>query len=142
MTQGSAPVILGHGIDLVDVARIKGLLERHGERFERRIYTEDELAYCNAQVKRRPEHLAARFAAKEAILKALGTGLSGGISWTELEVVRLPSGQPVVLLHGRAAEIAGARGITGWHISLSHTESSAAASAIAVGPASADPAVR
>lgn len=125
--------IIGHGIDLVEVPRIKDLLDRHGERFERRIYTAAELEYCKAQVKRWAEHLAARFAAKEAILKTLGTGLSGGISWTELEVVRELSGRPVVRLHGRAAEIAAGLGITQWHISLSHTEQSAAASAIAIG---------
>lgn len=133
------PTILGHGIDMVEVRRIRDLLERHAERFEQRIYTQAELEYCNAQTKRRPEHLAARFAAKEAILKALGTGLSAGISWTELEVVRLPSGQPTVALHGRAAHIAADRGISAWHLSLTHTDQAAAASVIALGLARVPP---
>ena len=88
--------IVGHGIDLVEVSRIAELLERHGERFLERCFTAAERGYSDASVKRREEHLAARFAAKEAVLKALGTGWRDGIAWTDIEVVRRPSGQPLV----------------------------------------------
>ena len=125
--------ILEHGIDLVDTARIQHLLETHGERFLERCFTAEERAYCDANPKRRVEHLAGRFAAKEAILKVLGTGWSGGIGWTDAEVVRLPSGKPTVRLHGRCAEVAAELGITQWRISLSHIESHAMASAIGLG---------
>ena len=125
--------LLGHGIDLVSTARLGDLAQRHGDRFYERVFTAAERAYCEKSVKRRMEHLAGRFAAKEAVLKALGTGLTGGIAWTEVEVVRAPSGQPGVRLTGRAAQIAAERGVTTWWLSISHIESHAVASAIAVG---------
>ena len=124
--------IVGHGIDLVDTARIEHLLAEHGRRFLDRCFTAEEQAYCDANVKRRVEHLAGRFAAKEAILKVLGTGWSGGIAWTDAEVVREPSGRPTVRLHDRCAEVAAERGIDQWWLSLSHIESHAMASAIGV----------
>lgn len=127
--------IVGHGVDLVRVPRVADLIERHGLRFLNRIYTQREQAYADARPKRRVEHLAARFAAKEAILKALGTGLSGGISWTEAEVINEPSGRPTVQLHGKALVVAEGLGISTWHISLSHTSDNALASAIAEGVA-------
>ncbi len=80
--------ILGHGIDLVEVARVQGMLDTHGERFLARCFTAGEQAYCAANAARMAEHLAGRFAAKEAVLKVLGTGWSGGIAWTDVEVVR------------------------------------------------------
>ncbi|MEM6314067.1 MAG: holo-ACP synthase, partial [Planctomycetota bacterium] len=79
--------LLGHGIDIVEVARVRGLLEKHGRRFEQRCFTAAEVAYANRRPKRAAEHLAARFAAKEAVLKALGTGQRHGIAWTDVEVV-------------------------------------------------------
>lgn len=125
--------ILGHGLDLVEVPRIARLLQEHGQRFQQRCFTSQELAYC-ADQKRLAEHLAGRFAAKEAILKALGTGLSGGIQWTDIEILRAPSGQPVVTLHGQARQLAEQRGIRNILLSITHTRDLAAASAIALGP--------
>lgn len=124
--------IVGHGIDLVEVARIAEVLGRHEERFLERVFTNAEQAY-RSDSRRRVEHLAARFAAKEAAMKALGTGLASGITWTELEVESGPTGAPILRLHRRAAEVAAGLGITTWHVSLSHTDSHAIASVIACG---------
>jgi holo-[acyl-carrier protein] synthase len=124
--------VLGHGIDIIDVERIAQSLSAHGDRFLERVFTKNEQAYA-AKAKRQDEHLAARFAAKEAVMKALGTGWGDGIAWTDVEIVLLASGQPTVALHGRAAEIAARLGITAWSLSLTHTRSTAAASAIATG---------
>ena len=125
--------IIGHGIDLVEVSRIMEMLERHGERFEQRCFTAREIAYAGTS-RRRTEHLAARFAAKEATLKALGTGLRDGMSWTDIEIVLLPSGQPTIEARGRVEEVAYQMGIGGWLVSMSHTDRHAIASVIAVGP--------
>ena len=124
---------LAHGVDLVEVARITEMLEKHGPRFLDRCFTEAERADCFVNEKRSDERLAARFAAKEAALKALGTGWVDGIAWTDVEVVRLPSGEPTLLVTGRAEQIAAGRGITGWRVSLSHTATHAMASVIATG---------
>ena len=123
---------IAHGIDLVENARIAAMLDRHGERFLDRCFTPAERAYAEGNPKRCDQHLAARFAAKEAVLKALGTGWRDGIAWTDIEVVRQPSGQPAVRLTGRAREIADAMGATAWLISLTHTDQHAMASAIAM----------
>jgi holo-[acyl-carrier protein] synthase len=123
------PPLLAHGIDIVEVPRIAKMLGEHGERFLDRCFTAAEREYCLAG-KRRDEHLAARFAAKEAVLKALGTGWKNGIAWTDVEVVRDQSGAPSVRLHGAAAAAARERGIGAWSLSLSHTEGYAVASAI------------
>jgi len=123
--------ILGHGVDIVDTDRIARMLDEHGERFLVRCFTQDERDYAAAHPKRRDEHLAARFAAKEAVLKALGTGWSGGIGWTDVEVVRDTDGPPTVRLHGEAAMIAKRQGVQTWWLSLSHIHSHAIASAIA-----------
>jgi len=121
--------VTAHGIDLVECKRLGEVVERHGERFLRRVFTPGELAYCRRQ--RRPvEHLAGRFAAKEAVLKALGTGWRGGIAWTDVEVASAPSGQPRVELSGRCREIAEALGLSCILISISHTATHAIASAI------------
>lgn len=122
--------ITGHGIDIVEVARIRELIDRHGDRFLARCFTERELAYARERPKRFAEHLAARFAAKEAVLKVLGTGLRHGIGWSDIEVVRQPTGEPRVLLRGEAAAHAVRRGIERWHLSLSHVPGHATASAI------------
>lgn len=125
--------VLGHGIDLVETARIGQMLDRHGRRFLDRCFTPSEQAYCNENDRRRVERLAARFAAKEAVLKALGTGWRDGIAWTDVEVVREPSGQPGVKLQGQAADVARRLGIGAWLLSLSHTDTHAVASVIALG---------
>lgn len=124
--------IIGHGVDIVEKARIEHMLAEHGERFLRRCFTAAEQQYADGNARRRLEHLAGRFAAKEAILKVLGTGWSGGIAWTDAEVVREPSGRPTVLLHGRCREVAADLGITQWWLSISHIETHAVASAIGV----------
>ena len=125
--------ILGHGIDLVETQRLAQLLDRHRMRFLDRCFTPSEQAYAQANVKRQLEHLAARFAAKEAVLKALGTGWRDGIAWTDIEVVREPSGRPVLRLTGQALRIANELGIRSWILSLTHTPNYAMASAIARG---------
>ena len=124
--------ILGHGIDLVDTQRIAHMLEQHGERFLLRCFTDDERRYAAANAQRQVEHLAGRFAAKEAIFKALGTGWAGGIAWTDAQVVRQPSGRPGVHLTGRCAQVAEQLGVTEWWLSISHIHTHAIASAIAV----------
>ena len=125
--------IIGTGIDLVEVSRIGKMVESHGARFLTRCFTEAEQAYAEAGKKRRLEHYAARFACKEAVLKALGTGWRDGIAWTDIEVIREPSGKPRVEVSGRCLEIAEELGIGHWHISLSHSSTHAIASAIASG---------
>ena len=122
--------IVGHGIDIVETARIERLAREHGQRFLDRCFTPAEQEYCSRNERRRCEHLAGRFAAKEAILKVIGTGWSGGISWTDIEILPTPAGSPVVTLSGETAAIAGRLGITRWFISISHIETHATASAI------------
>lgn len=119
-------MIAGIGMDLVEVTRIQESLDRFGERFQRRVFTEVERAYCNA-LPHPALHFAARFAAKEAFLKAVGTGLSQGLSWKEVGVENLPSGQPVLHVEGKARERAEQMGVTHMHISLSHTQGHGAA---------------
>ena len=125
--------ILGHGIDLVDTPRIERLLGEHEQRFLDRVFTPGERAYCDAGGKMRVQRYAARFAAKEAVLKVLGTGWSAGIAWTDVEVIKEATGQPRVQLHGEAAAIAQRLGFTAWHISLSHLKGHALASVIGEG---------
>src|SRR5690606_26714282 len=112
--------ILGHGIDIVETARIRELVENHGQRFLDRCFTPTEQAYCNRNTKRIYEHLAGRFAAKEAVLKVLGTGWRGGIAWTDIEILREASGQPKIILTGECRRIAEELGIYRWHVSISH----------------------
>ena len=108
-------MIAGTGTDLTEIARIQQALERYGERFLKRVYTDAEIRYCQ-----RKRHTAARFAAKEAGAKALGTGIAQGVGWLEIEVAHLPGGRPTLLFHGRAAERAAAMGVSATHLSLSH----------------------
>ena len=103
-------MIVGSGIDLVEISRIQQSVQRFGQRFLNRVYTPAEQAYC-LRKRNSSESLAARFAAKEAGAKALGTGISHGVSWLEIEVVREPSGRPTIRFHGRAAQIAQAMGV-------------------------------
>jgi holo-[acyl-carrier protein] synthase len=125
--------IVGHGIDFVETQRIGQMLQEHGQRFLDRCFTPAEQAYCAAHPKRRIEHLAGRFAAKEAVLKALGTGWRGGIAWTDVEVLRHESGQPYVALTGECLRIAHRMGVVKWQLSITHVTTHAAASAIAIG---------
>jgi holo-[acyl-carrier protein] synthase len=132
----SSMQVIGHGVDIVSIARIDAMLEEHGERFVRRCFTEAERRYADAATRRRGERYAARFACKEAVLKALGTGLRSGLSWTDIEVVNQPSGRPELRIQGRCAELAAGMGIRLWHVSLSHAGSRdgyAIASVIACG---------
>ena len=122
--------IVGHGIDIVETARIKQMVEEHGQRFLDRCFTPAEQAYCRLHPKRYYEHLAGRFAAKEAVLKVLGTGWRGGIAWTDVDVVKMVTGQPTVQLTGESARVAAEQGIERWHLSISHIETHATASAI------------
>ena len=125
--------ILGHGIDIVEIARIDQMLREHGERFIERCFTDDERGYCEEAGIRRAERFAARFAAKEAAFKALGTGWRSGIAWRDVGVVREPSGQPRLVISGRCAEIARELRIQDWRVSLSHAGGYAIASVIASG---------
>jgi holo-[acyl-carrier protein] synthase len=125
--------LIGHGIDLVEVERIRDAVERHGDRFLQRIYTTGEQAQAG-DGPLRIQFLAGRFAAKEAVMKALGTGWARGVSWTDIDVRRLPSGKPELTLTGRCADIAVGLGVTWWELSITHTGGHAAASAVATGP--------
>ena len=122
-------MILGTGIDLIEVARIAASYEKFGERFVNRILLPDEIAYCLLHRKPAP-FLAARFAAKEAISKAFGTGIGAALGWQDMEIRRKESGEPFVVLHGKGQELFAARGAKKIHISLTHTENYAAATAI------------
>ncbi|MGN6504504.1 MAG: holo-ACP synthase [Tepidisphaeraceae bacterium] len=123
-------MIIGHGIDIVATERIRHMLDEHGQRFLDRCFTSAEQAYCAKSEKRYIEHLAGRFAVKEAILKVLGTGWRGGIQWTDMEILPNALGQPLLTLTGEAAAIAGTLGIRNWHVSISHIETHATGSAI------------
>jgi len=122
-------VILGTGVDLAEVARIRASIERHGARFVQRIYTPKEIAYVERKANKY-ERYAARFAAKEAGMKALGTGWSHGVRWQDFEVANLPSGRPTLALHGVAGEIASRLGVKSVHLSLTHTAEMAQAHVI------------
>jgi holo-[acyl-carrier protein] synthase len=114
-------MVLGVGTDLIEIARIQQSVARFGDRFLRRVFTPSEIDYCRRK-KNAAESFAARFAAKEAGAKALGTGISQGISWLELEVVRQPSGKPTLQLTGRAAQRALQLGVATVSLSLTHSK--------------------
>lgn len=136
--------IVGIGTDICECARIARMIERHGEAFLTKVYTPREIAYCRPH-REQAVSFAGRWAAKEAILKALGTGWARGIEWTNLEVLNEPNGQPLVHLAGRASAVAAERGIAKILISISHTDSHAVAFAVAVadsGGAEHDPSAR
>jgi holo-[acyl-carrier protein] synthase len=126
-------MILTTGVDLIELDRIRRLIARYGERALNRVYTPDELAHCRGRV---PE-LAARFAAKEAVAKALGVGLRvmarDGVNWHDVETLPDPKGKPVVHLHGRAAARAAELGLRTWSISLSHGRDVAVVFVVAMG---------
>ena len=114
-------MIVGTGVDLCEVDRLKAaLLSSHGNRLRERVFTRAEIAYAESKASRF-ERYAARFAAKEAGMKALGTGWRGGIAWQDLEVGHLPGGRPTLRLHGKAAEIAERMGVTDIALSMTHT---------------------
>lgn len=110
---------VGTGIDIAETQRIEQALERHGERFSRKIFTPSEIAYCE-RFKNKAERYAARFAAKEAAFKALGTGWANGVRWLDVEISHQPSGKPELLLSGRARELANQLGVTHSVVSISH----------------------
>ena len=123
--------IVAHGIDLVDCSRIEAMIERHGERFVQRVFTAAEQAYAEAN-KNVIEKLAGRFAAKEAILKLMGTGWRGKIAWTDIEIINNSSGRPEVTLDGEVKKIANKLGIKHISVSITHTANFAIASAVAL----------
>jgi holo-[acyl-carrier protein] synthase len=122
-------MIVGSGIDMAEIGRIRHSVDRYGVRFLSRIYTAGEQAYCFRK-RNAAESLAARFAAKEAGAKALGTGISQGVSWLEIEVVRQPGGRPTLQFHGRAAQFAARLGAAHVALSLTHTAELAMASVV------------
>jgi holo-[acyl-carrier protein] synthase len=124
-------MIIGHGIDLCGVGRIRRMIADHGDHFLKRTYTEAEVAYARRRKKGFAETLAGRFAAKEAVMKVLGTGWREGVAFSGIEILNSPEGRPQVVLHGKTAEKAASLGIWSWHISITHSEDLAIASAIA-----------
>ena len=124
--------VKGIGVDLAQISRLRRVVERWSDRFLRRVFTEAEIAYCRRRHDPIP-HLAARFAAKEATLKALGTGLSMGVNWRELEVCRARGQAPTMVLTGRSAAIARAKGASRVLLSLTHDGDYAMAQALLVG---------
>jgi holo-[acyl-carrier protein] synthase len=125
-------MLIGTGVDLIETERIARSIERYGERFLRRIYTDQEIAYCTSK-RSSAESFAARFAAKEAGAKALGTGISRGVTWIEFQVSRQPGGRPVLELRGRAALLARELGVKTISLSLTHTGNLAMASVLMEG---------
>ena len=127
---------MGIGTDIIEVLRIAQMIDRHGELFITRVYTEHEIAYCRARAAAN-QHYAGRWAAKEAVLKAIGTGWRRGISWRDVEIRNVAGGAPVVALRGGARDVVEQRRIRDVHISISHCRSHAVAYAVAVGGSTA-----
>ncbi|MDX2175463.1 MAG: holo-ACP synthase [Candidatus Sumerlaeia bacterium] len=131
-------MVVGVGVDLIEAERITEALGRHPERMKARLFTDGEQAYCEGR--HTPAlHYAARFAAKEAFSKAVGTGFTGNLKWREIEIENLPGGEPVLRLHGVAAELAARRGADRCHVSLSHSRGMAVAVVLLEGPGPAAP---
>lgn len=124
-------MILGLGTDIVEIVRVGQMIERHGEHFLQRVFTEGEIRYCQDR-RLSYQHFAGRWAAKEAVMKALGTGFVRGIRWQEIEVCTQTSGAPLVVLHGGTRDFAEGRGIGEFIISISHCRAYATATAIAL----------
>lgn len=124
--------IIGIGTDITECLRIARMIDRHGEVFLQRVYTPTEIAYCQNR-KQATQHFTGRWAAKEAVLKALGTGWIRGISWLDVEVVNRPGGQPEVVLKDGAKKVADQLGVERIQISISHCRTHAVAFAVAVG---------
>ena len=125
MDRSQQDASLGTGVDIIEISRVREVLERFGQRFLDRVYTAEEIAYCRG----RAPNLAARFAAKEATMKALGTGVRG-VGWKDVEVVRHESGAPAIRLHGRCKQRAQRLGVQEIAISLSHSREYAVASVV------------
>ncbi len=125
-------MIVGIGIDLVETGRLRAAIERRGDRLRQRMFTAAEIRYCEQRANAF-QHYAARFAAKEALFKAIGTGWSGGVAWRDAEVCNQPNGKPELLVSGRALEIARQLGAARYWVSLSHTDQYAAAQVILEG---------
>ena len=127
--------ILGTGIDMIEVERVRAALERArtGTRFRARVFTEREIAYCESRGRARYQSYAARFAAKEAAMKALGTGWNRHVGWSAIEVARERGQPPTIVLSGKAADFAARKGVRRFHLSLTHTAASAIAHVIAQG---------
>jgi holo-[acyl-carrier protein] synthase len=125
-------MIVAIGIDIVEIARIEEIFARRGERFRNRIFTQAEINYCERRASRL-ESYAARFAAKEALMKALGTGWGGGIGWRDIEVLRAETGAPMIQLYGRALERMSEIGAQKAHLSLTHSRDIAIAQVILEG---------
>ncbi len=125
--------IIGIGTDITECLRIARMIERHGELFINRVYTPQEIAYCQSR-KQATQHFTGRWAAKEAVLKALGTGWIRGISWRDVEIRNEPGGKPVVAVRGGARDVVERLGITKLLVTISHCHTHATAYAIAVGP--------
>lgn len=123
--------VVGIGTDIVECLRIAQMIERHGELFIRRVYTDSEIQYCQSR-RQATQHFAGRWAAKEAVLKALGTGWRRGISWRDIEIRHDPMGKPVVTLRGGARDVVEQQGIGEMLISISHCRSHATAYALAM----------
>jgi holo-[acyl-carrier protein] synthase len=128
----SDAAILGTGVDIIETARIQDSLDKYGERFLKRCFWPDEVAYCQ-RMKFPTLHIAARFAAKEAISKAFGTGIGKELGWRDIEIVKRDSGEPFVALHDKGEGLARRRGVTEIFVSLSHCREYAAAHAVIVG---------
>ena len=126
------PDIIGIGTDITECLRIARMIERHGEMFIGRVYTPEEIRYCQSR-KQATQHFTGRWAAKEAILKAMGTGWSRGITWRDVEIRNQPGGKPVVAVRGGAKEIVEQLGIAKMLVSISHCRTHATACAIALG---------
>ncbi|MCK4850175.1 MAG: holo-ACP synthase [Phycisphaerae bacterium] len=124
--------MLGHGVDVIECPRLAKMLTHHGDRLLQRVFTTHEQAYCQ-QHKERIQHLAGRFAAKEAVLKALGTGMRGQMKWTDVQIANDDLGKPEIVLSGESALVAERMGVTRVLISIAHTREHAVASAIALG---------
>ena len=122
-------MIVGTGVDIAEVPRIRQAIERFGARFLERVFTPGEIGYCDSKANRF-ERYAARFAAKEAAMKALGTGWNHGVRWKDCEVVRLPGGRPTIGFHGKAGEFAAKLGVKNAALSLTHTAEQAIAQVI------------
>lgn len=125
-------MIVGSGVDIIEIGRIEAAIARYGDRFRQRVYLAGEIAYCQRK-RNAAESFAARFAAKEAAAKALGTGIQAGVGWRDIEVIRAPGGRPSLVLHGRAAAIARQLGASHAVISLTHSRTEAFAQVLLEG---------
>jgi len=123
-------MIVGTGIDIIEVDRIKNSIQKYSDRFKKKIFTQKEIDYCDSQAEP-AKHFAARFSVKEAVLKCFGTGMSGGILWKDIEVDKLESGQPILNLYGKGEKIFDQLNLKQIHISITHDKSYAVAHAIA-----------